>query len=448
MSVFHRGDTLMDSSVESGPNKGFPEKVQLFSEEFLQCCIYLCKSQPDRETFTQGLYAKMSGSSQLLEDFLDLNGAKNNSKWYFYRELVSSVRNLSGACYTQKHIAMRLPMYNLTQSPEFEAAGYDIHKFLITCLRTVCILALNESGKVGINMPRDAFAWEDFPGLNTSGRLDANIDDEDVKEEKRGIVKVTTEFLRSARDFEMHAFYKIHSPEEILSIVPGRINEEEARRFETSVHSLQSCFDTYVNRRGNQFRDSRLRTFRGHVSIVLHLLELARRLLHYYERHLFEVGYKSLFIQVRERLSLAVNPEKLVDCIVNYCLYYASHFLTTGRELAQGLLNSNMERGAITVGVPKEMGFHSRPSLLVAKIVQHYGGQVELCLGQDRFDASSVLDIQWAGGKIRKENIQQVVLEGDTRALKDLEVLAGVNYGEDSMGKGISLPKALCYLRT
>jgi hypothetical protein len=72
---------------------------------------------------------------------------------------------------------------------------------------------------------------------------------------------------------------------------------------------------------------------------------------------------------------------------------------------------------------------------------------VELCVDSDRFDASSVLDIQWAGGKIQKENIHEVVFEGDRRALDDIEVLASVNYGEDTLGKGVPLPKQLSYLR-
>jgi phosphotransferase system HPr-like phosphotransfer protein len=97
--------------------------------------------------------------------------------------------------------------------------------------------------------------------------------------------------------------------------------------------------------------------------------------------------------------------------------------------------------------VPQKLGFHARPSLLVAKIVQHYGGQVELVVGDDRFDASSVLDIQWAGGKIQKENVKEVVFEGDSRALMDIETIAAVNYGEDMMGKGIPLPKDLKYLK-
>ena len=79
--------------------------------------------------------------------------------------------------------------------------------------------------------------------------------------------------------------------------------------------------------------------------------------------------------------------------------------------------------------------------------MQYFGGQVELVVGEDRFDASSVLDVQWAGGKINKENRDTVVFEGDARALADIEILSKVNYGEDMMGKGIPLPKELDYLR-
>jgi phosphotransferase system HPr-like phosphotransfer protein len=121
--------------------------------------------------------------------------------------------------------------------------------------------------------------------------------------------------------------------------------------------------------------------------------------------------------------------------------------MASGKELAREILNENIERGHIQVGIPVKLGFHSRPSLLVAKIVQHYGGQVELVVGVDRFDASSVLDIQWAGGKINKEQIAEVVFEGDVRALRDIEILAAVNYGEDTMGKGVPLPRELAYLR-
>ncbi len=426
---------------------GFAEKVHHFSWDFLKLCAYLDGSEPVRETFTKKLYAQMVSSSKLLEDFLDFHGAKNSSKWYYYRELVSSVRNLSEASYSQKHIYIRLTFYNLADTDRFEEAGYRTHKFLTSSLRSICSKALEEAKRLEIQLPSDGFVWDDFPGIPSNNRLESDIDDENLKEEQKNIVKITTEFLRTSRDFEMHGFYQLHCVDEIKAIVPGRFNEEQARRFEMAVHSLQSSFDTYVNRSGLQLRKMRLKSLRGYISVVLHLLELTRRLLHYYERHLYEVGYKNICIEVRDELSKAVKPEEILDCIVNYGLYYVCHFLVGGQNLAQELLNENIERGTIMAGVPQKMGFHSRPSLLVAKIVQHYGGQVELCVGYDRFDASSVLDLQWAGGKIQKEVIREVVFQGDKRALSDIRILASVNYGEDSMGKGIPLPKELFYLK-
>jgi hypothetical protein len=38
------------------------------------------------------------------------------------------------------------------------------------------------------------------------------------------------------------------------------------------------------------------------------------------------------------------------------------------------------------------------------------------------------------------------VFEGDARTLKDIETLASVNYGEDTIGKGVPLPVELKYL--
>jgi phosphotransferase system HPr-like phosphotransfer protein len=231
-----------------------------------------------------------------------------------------------------------------------------------------------------------------------------------------------------------------------VTLVPVKFNEVEIRRYEMLLHNLQSSFDTYVIHGGFRFGNRKLKQLRGFFSVVFHLLQMVGRLLHFYERHLHEAGYKNTYKMAQERLSALVNPTILLDRTINYGLFYACHYLTTGQELAGEILNDNIERSQIKVGIPQKLGFHARPSLLVAKIVQHYGGQVELCVGEDRFDASSVLDIQWAGGKIQKENRREVVFEGDARTLKDIETLAGVNYGEDTMGKGVPLPPELRYL--
>jgi phosphotransferase system HPr-like phosphotransfer protein len=389
----------------------------------------------------------MVSSSKVLEDFLDIHGAKNNSNWYYYRELVSTIRNLSEASYSQKHISKRLPIYHLAETDEFQESGYETHRFLVNSLRRISRNSLKEASRLDIKFPEGRFSWDDFPGITDPTPLEPDIDDENLEEEKKNIVKITTDFLRVAKEFEMLGFDESYRIGEIKGVVPSSFNEQEARRFEMVIHSLQSNFDTYVNRSALRFRDIKLKRLRGYISITLHLIELTRRLLHYYERHLLHVGYKNIYKEVRRKLTRAVNASEILDRIVNYGLYYTWYFLVQGQDLAQEVLNENMEQGSITVGIPQELGFHSRPCMLVAKIVQHYGGQVVLWVDSDQFDASSVLDIQWAGGKIQKEGMKKVVFKGDVRALQDIEILSSVNYGEDSMGKGIPLPRELGYLK-
>jgi phosphotransferase system HPr-like phosphotransfer protein len=432
-----------DSAAESL----FAEKVRIFSNDYLKCCIYISGVDRLEVAFTQKLYSTFVSTSLLLEDFLDFHGAKNNKNWYFYRELIAAVRHLSLAANFQKHISNRLVFYDLADVGDFPKQGETTLDFLNSALMKMAPVILKEAQRLKIRMPQYQYTAADFPGIVTNEMLDYDIDDKDKDQQKKNIVKISSEFLNIAKSFDQLKFYDPYPYKEILTLVPSKLNEVEIRRYEMLVHNLQSSFDTYVIHGGFRFGNRELKQLRGNFSVVLHLLQMVGRLLHFYERHLHEAGYKTIYKKVQLRLSKLVNPKILLDRTINYGLFYACHFLTNGIELAQKILNENIERSSIKLGVPVKLGFHSRPCLLVAKIVQQYGGQVELCVGSDRFDASSVLDLQWAGGKIQKEKLEQVIFEGDVRTLKDIEILASVNYGEDTMGKGVPLPKELSYLK-
>ncbi|OGP61719.1 MAG: phosphotransferase [Deltaproteobacteria bacterium RBG_13_49_15] len=424
----------------------FHEKARIFSHDYLRCCLYLMKYASSRFLFSKMLYSELISTSQLLEDFLDFHGAKNSSNWYYYRELSAAVRHLSLGGYSLQHISNRLNFYDLPDTDDFNRERRSTHKFVKESILKLVPVIMEEARRLNIPIPEHTFDPSAFPGITTGEFLEYDIDDVDRDLQKEYVVKIASEFLRIAESFDQLGFYRPYELEEIKAIVPAKVNEVEIRRFEMLVHNLQSSFDTYVIHGGYRFGNRKLKQLRSYFSVVFHLLQMIGRLLHFYERHLFDAGYKNVYKQVRERLVELINPDTLLDRTINCCLFYACHFLTGGKELAKEILNENIERKSITAGVPVTLGFHARPSLLVAKIVQHYGGQVELCIGEDRFDASSVLDIQWAGGKIQKENITRIIFEGDSRALKDIEILAGVNYGEDTMGKGVPLPKELRYL--
>jgi phosphotransferase system HPr-like phosphotransfer protein len=425
----------------------FSEKVRIFSSDYLKCCKYISNPQTPEYVFTKKLYSKLIGTSQVLEDFLDFHGAKNSEDWYLYRELCAAVRHLSLGAYCQKHILNRLIFYDIPDTETFREQGEKTRTFLNDVLRNIAPVIIDEASRLNIDVPDEYFKPEDFPGITTSEMLKYDIDDDAKDVQKRNIVKIASEFLSIAARFDPLAFFEPYGAEEVAALVPEKVNEVEVRRFEMLVHNLQSSFDTYVIHGGFRFGDRKLKSLRSFFSIVFHLLQMMGRLLHFYERHLHEAGYKNTYKRVQDKLASLVDPAMLLDRTINYGLYYACHYLNSGKKLAREILNENIERSAITVGIPVKLGFHSRPSLLVAKIVQHFGGQVELVVGQDRFDASSVLDIQWAGGKIQKEQITEVTFEGDSRALADIQILAGVNYGEDTMGKGVPLPSELSYLK-
>ncbi len=424
----------------------FDKKVRIFSHDYLKCCRYITRIDDPRNEFTKKLYSKLISSSMLLEDFLDFHGAKNNKDWYYYRELAAAVRHLSLGANFQKHLSNRLVFYDLADYSDFQKDGEVTLDFLTKTLADMAPVILKEAQRHDIPVPEDEFSKDDFPSITTDDLLRYNIDDQDKDLQKKHIVKIASEFLNITKDFDQLKFYVPYPHEDILLLVPDKINEVEIRRYEMLLHSLQSSFDTYVIHGGFRYGNRKLKQLRGAFSVVFHLLQMVGRLLHFYERHLYEAGYKNTYKIIQDKLASLINPAILLDRTINYGLFYACHFLTNGQELAGEILNENIERAKIKVNIPQKLGFHARPSLLVAKIVQHYGGQVELCLGDDRFDASSVLDIQWAGGKIQKENLQEVVFEGDARTLKDIEILAGVNYGEDTMGKGVPLPAELKYL--
>ncbi|MCJ7774365.1 MAG: HPr family phosphocarrier protein, partial [Desulfobacterales bacterium] len=97
----------------------FNEKVRMFSHDYLKCCKYISEYETSQHIFTKKLYSKLISTSQLLEDFLDFHGAKNNQEWYFYRELSATIRHWSISSYSQKHISNRLVFYNLKDTEEF-----------------------------------------------------------------------------------------------------------------------------------------------------------------------------------------------------------------------------------------------------------------------------------------------------------------------------------------
>ena len=105
----------------------------------------------------------MISSSQLLEDFLDFHGAKNNTDWYFFRELTAAVRHLSLATYSQKHILNRLIFYDLVDMENFTKEGESTFEFLACSLKKLVPVIIDEARRLRIPVPKGSINTADFP---------------------------------------------------------------------------------------------------------------------------------------------------------------------------------------------------------------------------------------------------------------------------------------------
>jgi hypothetical protein len=156
-------------------------------------------------------------------------------------------------------------------------------------------------------------------------------------------------------------------------------------------------------------------------------LRTARDFAHYYERHASPAVQKTLTEQEAEQShdpwadstpqtvthaeTRLVEPEALLDTLVDYCISFVSQFLTRAEVLCRNMLKRYTEIGTIEVSVPQYRGFHVRPSTLVSKLVLHYGSEVKMKLGYDVYDASSPLELFRANEQINAHKRRSLAQE-------------------------------------
>lgn len=395
-------------------------------------------AEPNPRILNKKLFYIISSSARDLEDFLDGHGAKNNKTWYYFREMVATARGFGFVAFLIEHIeSSHIGPEDEPVMAEYLEATKAVKEYLGEIIIYTFRVLREEAERLHLSFPPVGLSEQYYYDIPYDRILPQNLDEGEAKNEREHLTKIASTYLRVIEEFDDYHCDRIYSAEDTRSMLPGLITEEKIRKFELSIHNLESVYDTYVKDSVIEAEDHRLIRLRTQIYITLHLLEIARALTHFCERH----------DHINQRLGLAIRSNTVQNCTVNWALFYVNRFMQSSRETVNELLTDYTATDSIELPVPADLGFHLRPSTLVAKVVNHYGSDVVMKVGNDTFDAKSVLNITWAGGKIAREKVKTVTFVGDKRTLRDLEVLASVNYGEDRMGKDRPLPKELSYLR-
>lgn len=378
------------------PDEAFGELMVDRSQALLGLVSHLDSRPWDRPIFTRPLLGELLHQSTELEELLDAYGASNNERWRPYRSTVAAAKLFAKANYVLLHIRHSLAAYRLLPvEGDFAAETAEATVFAGRVLVRIARRIRSLAEPLGLAIPAGEGCGARYGEPLPPGRLR-----HDRKARKAGnageiVTYLATEFLKQAAESDLlHVPVRV-SPSDYAHCVPETVSEEELRRLQHQFHNLQSLYDTFVSDTDTERENPDLPVLRGHVSVIFHLLETATGFAHYYERHVMGAV-------PTPGLEPLVDRDELLGALMQYSLLYASRYLICARDLCQDMLKRYAEIGRIEAPGPRYRGFHVRPSTLVAKIVHHYGSEVQMELEGEIFDASSPLDIFRANEKINR----------------------------------------------
>ncbi len=375
----------------------FRELIAGRSKRLLTIAAYLSRCHLRRVHLTQAFLGDMLSQAIQLQELLDVYGAEKNDYWCAFRELIASLRVLTEVSYELVYIRHQISGLKLLQvEQDFRSATDEVLEYVGGLLVKAAQKMLEQTHELHVGSPPTEEIGDAVTDDLPTGHL---AYDRALRHTGNAVAEtaslLATAFINLASESKDVCTASRFKPNERSLLIGASLTEEVFRKLEFQFHNLQSQYDTYISNAMAEVLDSDLPYLRGHISVVLHLLRVAKLLAHYYERHLMKDAHTETWV-----VSLLVKPETLLSVLIDYAITFIGQYITSATSLCQHILMRYVEVGRIRVPIPQYRGFHVRPSTLVAKLVLHYGSKVVMQLGDETYDASSPLEIFRANEKI------------------------------------------------
>jgi len=362
----------------------------------MSLAVYVSENASSEGCFTRPLLADLLSEASKIEELLDAYGVKNNRHWFPLRQAVAPIKLFSNVSYILIHILRFLPHYHLLSIEEdFPKATEKALSFTCSILIESTWALIRQARKLDIEVPDTVRALEDFNDKILEGQLTSDRPTQKVASPEETVVYLATAFLNLAEESTfLHSVQNQHI-DNYADWIPDPISEERLRNLEEMFHNLQALYDTHISDSNVETLDDNLPVLRGQITVIYHLLETATSFTHYCERHI-----PSFASHPKPSQRGLIDPNKLLDVLIHYSVAFASRYITRTRSLCHEMLRRYAIHGQITVPAPRYRGFHVRPSTLVAKIVSHYGSEVQMKLAGETYNAGVTLDLFRANEKI------------------------------------------------
>ncbi|MFT5151761.1 MAG: phosphotransferase system HPr-like phosphotransfer protein [Planctomycetota bacterium] len=402
--------------------------------------------EAEASSWTKRHFYQLAYEAEELESFLDDYGARCNRNYHGFTEQIASLRGFALAGFALQHLAGRADGYRVAekmrsdQHDELAKETAEARLFICSCLTKLLAAAEKELAGLGLDPVSGTYPVESLESVEPRFRLPHNVGQEDLVDEEHHIAEVASKFLQANSMLEDLGVHRLETETERREFMAKHCSEEQARVYEATVHNLQSAYDTYIKNTVLEARDHRLVLLRGHVSMTLHLLEVATLLTHFIERHEGETR------QHEGALGIAklVDADDVRDVTLNILLAWAVRVMANGREIAEDLLPNYINLQELEVELSDDLMLHARPASLIVSIVNHYGTPVEMEVQDSSAtcNAASILELMVIVGS--NPDSRKFRFRGDAKPLRDIQLLFENDLGERGLD---DLPPNLGYLR-
>lgn len=377
----------------------FHKLISKRAQSLLGLVSFVSDCQRSNQIFIRPLLGELLSQSMQLEELLDAYDARNNCRWCSFRSMVAAVKLFSDVTYELLHIRHALPAYRLLPiENDFAQATGQTLEFTGAILRKASSRLLRLSDQLELLVPSENRREKSYTEQLPPGRLIRNCQAKRAETVSEMVTLLATAFLNLAAESKDVRAASKAQPDEYAVYLKGAIREESLRSLELRFHNLQSQYDTYVAGTQAEKEDRDLLVLRGHISVVFHLLKTATMFAHYYERHGSKVPCALAALQ-----KPLVDASELVGTLMGYCITFINSYITCAEHLCRQMLKHYSETGQIELEIPRYRGFHVRPSTLIAKLVLHYGSDMQMMLGDESYNATMPLELFRANEKINAE---------------------------------------------
>jgi len=388
-------------------------------------------------------FAEVTAHAHKIETFFDDYGARNNRRFSFLAELTASVRGFGATAALLSHIKVRLSSYSLcytkTETSGFHDSLIEATDLTLRSLRELLIAIRAEAEKLGIGsatVPM-GLGQAEYPN-EVKRKLPHDINVEEVASAESIGASVLADYLNI-----LERLRAVRLPQQDLEsltrFMASDYQEEMARELQSNVNNLQSAYDTHIKTTKLEQKHPDLRTFRGHVSLALHLFEVGTLLVHFLERHEDIIQTNP----AKERIARIVNKLDVLRTAILFAHHEGRRALLSVKPIVDRLLTELTERHEIDVEVPEDGILHARPLSLIVRIVQHHDTPIEIIIDGEAQSASSIMSLIIFIG--RHAEAKRISFRGDRKALDDIAILFKSGLGEGDLSK---LPSSLAYLRS